>query len=567
MKKLLFVPAFFCLFLSVSCIVYADVGLTQDNFPDEAFLNYVERFDENHDGTLSDEECDAVTEISLFDQEISSLTGIEYFPMLEILDCPWCGLKSLDVSQNTKLKYLDCHNNPLTQLDVSHNTLLTGLICQYNYITSLDVTNCQLLGRLECQGNRLSSLQVGTNQHLMYLDCMDNALTTLDVSGLPSLDRFRCERNHLTRLNLGQNNSLFSLTCDENHLQELDITGTPNLQFLGCDRNDLTKLDISHCPKLESVFQPEYEEEHPDLEYFLYYHPDDWENYFACDKDVPVILAGLPKYPEPEVEIEDEYVYYTNPMFYVTDNGAPNYTMMFAKRGEKIHYRFYSDPLVPVKEGSTRLTGYSLLDPGYQMYIEPGEYEAFLILSGEGHKDSIYHYYFSVYNPYLPTPEVLSMEPWQPSPSEPVLFTLSKEYESIKVQLRYYDDDIGDYRSVWEDEQVFTNTDQFSFSVPEEGSYEIVFKCEENGKQSLPVDWEFYVEEIPAPSPDLILPENTRVIKDEAFRGIENVVIRLPGSVESISDTAFEQSVTILAPRGSEAAQICRDMGLNVVEE
>lgn len=573
MKKLLYVPFCFILLLTLNCVVHADVGLTQDNFPDETFLNYISQFDLNSNGSLSDEECNSVTNIDVgfLDLNIHTLDGIQYFPMLESLDCSWNKLVSLDLSQNKNLTYLECHNNPLVQLNVSENTRLTGLICNQCRITSLDLRNCTKLHRLECQDNRLSSLLVGTNNVLQYLDCKDNNLTTLDVSGLPALDRFRCERNELTSLNLGQNTSLISLTCDENHLEELDLSGTPNLHFLGCNLNDLTRLDLSHCPRLESILVDEYKEEYPNLEYYIYTSVLDWEYYFSCDKNVPLILAGLPTYAEPTVSVEDEYIYYSSPHYYVMNSDAQYNYMLFVKKGNILMYHSYLDPLVPEADGSTKLIGVSFLEnPDYQVYLEPAEYEAVLIMSGEGHKDTIYHYPFGIVNPYLPDPEITGMTPEQPDTSHPVSFGLSQEYEKIKVQLYlfdYYEEkDLWDYRPLWDEAEEFQSTDTFSFPVSEEGSYKITFTCEKEGKQSREQDYWFYVVSSDIPTPDLVLPNNTRVIEDEAFFGIENVVIRLPGTVESISETAFDPSVTIIAPEGSPAAEICRGLGLNVIE-
>lgn len=573
MKKLLYVPFCFILLLTLNCVVHADVGLTQDNFPDETFLNYISQFDLNSNGSLSDEECNSVTNIDVgfLDLNIHTLDGIQYFPMLESLDCSWNKLVSLDLSQNKNLTYLECHNNPLVQLNVSENTRLTGLICNQCRITSLDLRNCTKLHRLECQDNRLSSLLVGTNNVLQYLDCKDNNLTTLDVSGLPALDRFRCERNELTSLNLGQNTSLISLTCDENHLEELDLSGTPNLHFLGCNLNDLTRLDLSHCPRLESILVDEYKEEYPNLEYYIYTSVLDWEYYFSCDKNVPLILAGLPTYAEPTVSVEDEYIYYSSPHYYVMNSDAQYNYMLFVKKGNILMYHSYLDPLVPEADGSTKLIGVSFLEnPDYQVYLEPAEYEAVLIMSGEGHKDTIYHYPFGIVNPYLPDPEITGMTPEQPDTSHPVSFGLSQEYEKIKVQLYLFDyyeeEDLWDYRPLWDEAEEFQNTDTFSFPISEEGSYKITFTCEKEGKQSREQDYWFYVVSSDIPTPDLVLPNNTRVIEDEAFFGIENVVIRLPGTVESISETAFDPSVTIIAPEGSPAAEICRGLGLNVIE-
>ena len=572
MKKLLFLSVMIGLLLSVNSVTHADVGLTTDNFPSEEFCTYLSRFDLDSNGSLSDEECSYVTEIELNEMDVYSLEGIKYFPMLERLDCQWNHLQSLDLSHNPKLSVLYCNNNPLISLDLNANTELTYLYCHQCHLISLDVRNCIKLRRIECEDNRLTYLGLSSHPVLQFFDCKDNALTTLDVSGLPSLDRFRCERNELTSLILGHNTALISLTCDENHLTELDITGTPNLHFLGCNKNDLTSLDLSGTPKLEAILVEEYKDDYPALGYYMYTSPLDWEYHFCCDYDVQLDLAGLPRYAEPEVHVENEYLYYSSLHYYVIDNGTSNYTMTFVEKGRKPYYASYMDPLVPETEGSSKLIGASFAyDPNHIVYLEPGDYEAILILTGEGHRDTLFHYDFAVYNPYLPLPEIYMVTPDQPDTTGPVSFYLNEEYEKIEVQLyRYVFNEVeytGDYEPVWDEARIYENTDTISLSASMAGSYKIEFTGENGGKQTLPQEYWFEVVEIEIPEPDLVLPENTKVIEDEAFHGIENVVIRIPGTVESVSESAFNSSVTILAPAGSAAAEICRTLGLNVMEE
>ena len=94
--------------------------------------------DTDHSGTLSQEERNA-TVIYVLGMGIKDLTGIEFFPELENLDCSENQLTQLDVSKNPKLKRLVCYENKLTSLDVSGNTSLTELHCYTNQLTSLNL--------------------------------------------------------------------------------------------------------------------------------------------------------------------------------------------------------------------------------------------------------------------------------------------------------------------------------------------------------------------------------------------------------------------------------------------
>lgn len=90
----------------------AQVVIDETTFPDSVFRKYVrEKFDTERDGTLSEEECGAVTRIDVSGgTSLADLTGIEHFPALEDLSCYGTGITSLDVSQNLALKNLACYD-------------------------------------------------------------------------------------------------------------------------------------------------------------------------------------------------------------------------------------------------------------------------------------------------------------------------------------------------------------------------------------------------------------------------------------------------------------------------
>ena len=172
------------------------------HFPDANFLKYVEKIiDTDHSGTLSQEERNA-TVIYVLGMGIKDLTGIEFFPELENLDCSENQLTQLDVSKNPKLKRLVCYENKLTSLDVSGNTSLTELHCYTNQLTSLNLGENANLDILNCVVNRLTSLDLSGNANLTRLACSSNLLTSLDVSNNPTLILLDCERNLLTSLNV-----------------------------------------------------------------------------------------------------------------------------------------------------------------------------------------------------------------------------------------------------------------------------------------------------------------------------------------------------------------------------
>ena len=203
------------------------------HFPDANFLKYVEKIiDTDHSGTLSLEERNA-TVIYVLGMGIKDLTGIEFFPELENLDCSENQLTQLDVSKNPKLERLVCYENKLTSLDVSGNTSLTELHCYTNQLTSLNLGENANLDILNCVVNRLTSLDLSGNANLTRLACSSNLLTSLDVSNNPNLILLDCERNLLTSLNVSKNTELDTLDCSGNKLSlELSDSGRFDLSTL-----------------------------------------------------------------------------------------------------------------------------------------------------------------------------------------------------------------------------------------------------------------------------------------------------------------------------------------------
>ena len=222
-----------------------DIEINEENFPDKNFRNYLLTQRYGSDGFLEKQEIAEISYLSLWNKDIKSLKGIEFFTALTYLSCYDQQLTSLDLSKNIALTSLYCPNNQLTSLDVSRCTALTRLICGYNKLTSLDISNNTALTELSCNNNQLTSLDISKNTHLASLSCSDNLLTSLDVSKNTALTRLNCYNNKLTSLDISNNTALTELSCNYNQLTSLDVSKNTALTYLSCEKNQLTFLDIS----------------------------------------------------------------------------------------------------------------------------------------------------------------------------------------------------------------------------------------------------------------------------------------------------------------------------------
>lgn len=228
-----------------------DVVINETNFPDATFREYVKTFDTDNDGSLSQKELDAVTDIDVRDKSIADLKGVEHFTKLESLYCSKNQLIALDVSQNKVLELLWCGDNKLTSLDVTKNLALTDFYCDNNQLIALDVSNNTALKALGCYNNQVTALDVSKNTGLMSLGCSNNQLKSLDVSKNTALKSLSCNENRLPALDVSHNTALEWLWCSSNQLTALDVTNNPELKWLSCDKNKLASLGVTNNTALE----------------------------------------------------------------------------------------------------------------------------------------------------------------------------------------------------------------------------------------------------------------------------------------------------------------------------
>lgn len=218
------------------------VEINDTNFPDPVFQQYVkdnidtaDTTSGQKDGRLSKAERDAVTTISIDNQNCTDLTGIAYF---------------------ANLTTLSCKQNRLNELDLKYNVNLTELDCSYNHLTTLDVSNNAKLRILECSNDDMEKLNLGDITNLRWLLCPENNLTELDVSKNRYLERLHCRYNNLRRLVIGNTHSLTMLYLLGNHLTSLDLYHKGEIdnfdydpQSYTIDVNEDGTFDLSSLPE------------------------------------------------------------------------------------------------------------------------------------------------------------------------------------------------------------------------------------------------------------------------------------------------------------------------------
>lgn len=115
------------------------VKINEINFPDEVFRTYIkENADKNGDSSLSPDERNSFLVITLKgDPQLTSVKGIQYFPMLQAVNLSNTGLTEIDLSTNRLLENINVSSTKITSLDLSKNVSVTKVNVSGSSITSL----------------------------------------------------------------------------------------------------------------------------------------------------------------------------------------------------------------------------------------------------------------------------------------------------------------------------------------------------------------------------------------------------------------------------------------------
>jgi len=189
--------------------------------------------DTNNDGEIQVSEAEAIDNLAVSWQSISSMEGIEAFTQLESLYCSWNAITSLDLSQNLLLKKLLAYSNEIASIDLGSNTNITSLVVSENLLTTIDVSQNTSLIAIDLEHNLLTSIDLSQNTSLLGIGIYDNNLTSIDVSNSPDFYQLDCSDNPLTgTLDLSQNTALSWLICTNTQLTNINIKNGNNINIL-----------------------------------------------------------------------------------------------------------------------------------------------------------------------------------------------------------------------------------------------------------------------------------------------------------------------------------------------
>ena len=246
----------------------ADVAINATNFPDpiwrQGVLDYL---DGDYNGTLSDDEMQAVIYIGVGGWNVTSLTGLNYFPNLKYLDCndnPQ--LTFLDLTGCNQLETLNAYNCPklesITWGDVSHITylamqddvLLPGFsLTTFQSLSHLNIERCTSWGK---------TLDIsGTMPHSVYF--AETGVEHVIAKGGAWLEWFDgfSGLEQVKRLDGGGHPDFPTVDAGAlvwwSNLEILDMSNSQTLKTFATQNPKLTSLNLSGCNALEQVYVTE----------------------------------------------------------------------------------------------------------------------------------------------------------------------------------------------------------------------------------------------------------------------------------------------------------------------
>ena len=252
------------------------VKVDENNFPDANFRRWLLSQEYGQDGEIDEDELAVITSVDVSGQEISNMSGIEYFTSLTSLNCSQNNISAAYMRDLiTRLPYVNNgvlyvmsdeeENNSIemTQVVAAQNKGWTpvyydgGKWNEFEYIEIAYYTfpdnafRSWILNQSYGADGLLTKDEIANVKSINVNNCGITSLKGIEIfTALTNLD---CRGNQLTQLDITKNTALEKLTCYDNKLTELNISQNTALKFLYCKNNLLQTLDLSRNRKLVEV--------------------------------------------------------------------------------------------------------------------------------------------------------------------------------------------------------------------------------------------------------------------------------------------------------------------------
>jgi len=231
---------------------FSDTFCRYTAIPDTNFETALENLgydDISGDGQAPTALIEEIRSLSLSNQGISDLTGIQDFIRLISLDVRNNSLTTLDLKNSVDLIQLAANQNNLTFVDLTNLDDLEELSLDDNDLTTLDISTNTRLIQLSIRSNpNLGVLDLTKNTDLNILTIGDIAIASIDLSTLNDLEELNMKNLQLTNLNVTNNFELFSLNLESITISNgyLDLSQNIFLGEVVIENSNLTNVNLKN---------------------------------------------------------------------------------------------------------------------------------------------------------------------------------------------------------------------------------------------------------------------------------------------------------------------------------
>ena len=155
------------------------VTYVPDNGFEQALIDL--GYDTSMDNYVITANITGITNLDLSNKSISSLTGIEDFESLVVLNVSDNNLHALNVYNSPGLKVLTANNNNLTSINTTNNPLLEVLRVNNNQLTTIELKFNAALKIFSGDGNTFTSINLNFNTNLEKVFVGNNQLESFDI--------------------------------------------------------------------------------------------------------------------------------------------------------------------------------------------------------------------------------------------------------------------------------------------------------------------------------------------------------------------------------------------------
>ncbi len=250
------------------------IELTEENFPDPAFRDYLNENYGRGKGIIDTAELEELQIYNYSDSEydplnkLTDMRGIEKLNRLRTLYLYNLPIKSLDLSKNKALTSITIESCNLSELKIgdkeSSCEWLESCYVGQAALSKLETGYCPRLRSLELPGSSISSIDLKKNTSLRRLNLKDNKLKSLDVSNcskLVYLDVSNTQEsaegmNRIKSISLTGLRDLETLLLNGNNLSSIKLDGLDKLSEFSIDGGEegkLKEVDLNNLTSLTSL--------------------------------------------------------------------------------------------------------------------------------------------------------------------------------------------------------------------------------------------------------------------------------------------------------------------------